>query len=266
MPRPIPMETEPVTMLLIGFPGDSALVDAERCVSRILAGFPGSSLLIYDKLDREDPGLEEYLQRRGIEKLPHLAVLKDDETLFSHSGDFDETELSMLLSRHQPDERGQEPLCPECTAAYRELRHSADSSYCLSFEPVATLVWGDEHPDGKLPAVSHRQECRQWVTNLQLARNHVWESGDVADGHREFWEQARILLPEWPGFSRLNLDGKQSGSYRACAGEKDEVFDMVVKQYNADIHYACTGAGFVVKGFTCRPGARRGSGDGDTRK
>ena len=57
MPRPIPMETEPVTMLLIGFPGDSALVDAERCVSRILAGFPGSSLLIYDKLDREDPGL-----------------------------------------------------------------------------------------------------------------------------------------------------------------------------------------------------------------
>ena len=41
---------------------------------------------------------------------------------------------------------------------------------------------------------------------------------------------------------------------------------MVVKQYNADIHYVCTGAGFVVKGFTCRPGARRGSGDGDTRK
>jgi len=249
------MISEPITLLLAGFRGSSQLAEAEKKVSSFLAGFPGASLLIYDKIDPNDPNLEEDLQRRGIDRLPHLIVMHNDEPVFGYGGSFDMTELSSVYSRYFPDDRSdivQPYLCPDCINLYRGLHHNSDSSYCLSFEPIASLVWSDEHPDGSLQAVSHNPECKSWMINLQLARNHVWECGEVANEHKIFWEQSRKLLPSWPGFSRLKLNGDQSKSYRACVEEKEQVFEMVATEYGAEINYYCTGTGFVVKGFSCR--------------
>lgn len=249
------MSSKPITMLLAGFHGSCELVEAEKKVSIFLAGFPGATLLIYDKINPDDPGLEEDLQSRGIDKLPYLIVVHNSEPVFGYGGNFDPAELSSAYSHNFPDERSdfvQHPLCPDCIKYYNELRYNAESSCCLSFEPIATLVWGDEHPDGSLHSASHSPECKNWMVNLQIARNHVWENGEIAEVHRGFWAQSQKMLPSWPGFSRLQLNDEHRESYRACVEEKEQVFEMVASEYGAEINYYCTGTGFVVKGFSCR--------------
>jgi hypothetical protein len=42
-------------------------------------------------------------------------------------------------------------------------------------------------------------------------------------------------------------------SFRSCVEEKDQIFEMLINEYNAEISYFCSGRGFVVKGFQCRP-------------
>lgn len=246
-------------MLLAGFRGSEELLEAERIVSNELSKFPGSILLIYDRIDPEDPNLQDELEQRGIDRLPHLVVLKDDEPVFSYNSynsTFSETALSSKLSDYFSFDQfvvAHEMACLECIAQYKELKQSPDATCYLSLEPIASLVWDDEHPRSLHDVVGHKRECKDWMTNLQIARNHLWEHGSIAYEHKAFWNQSITLLPNWPFFTRTVLNDSSLESFKSCVEEKKQIFEMLQTEYNAEIHYRCTGPGFVLKGYTCRP-------------
>ncbi|MFZ4858174.1 MAG: hypothetical protein ACOYL3_17435 [Desulfuromonadaceae bacterium] len=256
VPEPLRRD-EPMSMLLAGFAHSNDLKAAEVCVSKVLSGFPGSTLVIFDKISPDDPHLKFDLFKREINSLPHLTIMKNGEVEFGFSGPFDDESLELELSnRFLPEIRSAiapAHLCKKCISRYRWLRHNPDSTYMLGFDPIAALVWHDEHPDGKPEAVGHRQQCKDWMHNLMEARNYLWVHGEVAEAHKALWEEAQLLLPEWPGFKRLKLNDDEMESYQDCISERTDIFAMVAEKYNAEFSYRCTGVGFVRKGFVCHP-------------
>lgn len=124
-------------------------------------------------------------------------------------------------------------LCPECHEAYRALRLESTSSYSLNVMPLGTLVWPDEHPEGGMPLEREgpHKECRASLIRLANARTLLWRSGSVPEGSMEVWEEARRVLPDWPGFHRLTLSPEQMSSLDGCADELDDFLGAVTARF-----------------------------------
>jgi hypothetical protein len=142
-------------------------------------------------------------------------------------------------------------LCPECLARYGALRFDPTASFGLCSIPLCSLVWPDEHPGGAPVGDddgAHHQ-CRASVLRLAGARTHLWRSGSVPEDLRELWGAARRLLPDWPGFRRLSLDGGQMEALDACLEELAD-FMQAVQQHYPDV--TVTDEGGELRRFTAR--------------
>jgi hypothetical protein len=47
------------------------------------------------------------------------------------------------------------------------------------------------------------------AAHLILARCGYWESGEIPKDLQQLWEEARRLIPDWPGFQRMRLTQAQ---------------------------------------------------------
>jgi hypothetical protein len=93
-------------------------------------------------------------------------------------------------------------LCLECKESFARLRfdeHAEPQQQLLG--RVVTLFWPDEHAFRIC-----REGCLLLVKALLEARVHLWEEGEIPDGLRPIWEDARSQFPGWPGFCRLLFD------------------------------------------------------------
>ena len=124
-------------------------------------------------------------------------------------------------------------LCPECRARYGALRFDPTASYSLCGIPLCSLVWPDEHPGGAAVYDDDgtHQPCRASVLRLAGARTHLWRTGSVPEDLRPLWDEARRLLPAWPGFRRLSLDREQREALAACLGELAGFLEAVQQDY-----------------------------------
>ena len=105
--------------------------------------------------------------------------------------------------------------------------------------PLCSLVWPDEHPGGELISAAdgtHKQ-CQASVIRLARARTHLWRTGSVPEESRELWEDARRVLPEWPGFRRLALNPEQLKSLEGCAEELGDLMGAIRQRFPDDDYH-----------------------------
>ena len=73
----------------------------------------------------------------------------------------------------------------------------------------------------------HHQECNISMCRLMAARKQLWHSGGLDEFGRTVFGAAREVLPDWPGFRRLNLTADDRGALQCCEEEtNDSVEDM----------------------------------------
>ncbi len=120
-------------------------------------------------------------------------------------------------------------LCPECQAKYGALRFDPAADCHLNIMPLGSLSWSDEHPDGRVVSDSggSHEQCSASIIRLAWARTQLWRTGSVPAESRELWDEARRLLPEWPGFRRLSLDREQMKSLDGCAEEVGDIMGVI---------------------------------------
>lgn len=120
-------------------------------------------------------------------------------------------------------------LCAECKAKYETLRFDPASDCVMDLMPLGSLRWLDEHPEGGVvrdDGGEHKQ-CKISIIWLAYARTQLWRTGSVPVELRELWDEARQVLPEWPGFRRLSLDAEQMKSLDGTIEEQREVIGVV---------------------------------------
>jgi hypothetical protein len=123
-------------------------------------------------------------------------------------------------------------LCGECQAKYAALRFDPRATYVLNTIPLCSLMWTDEHPDRDF-AIWRHTSCRNSIIRLAAARTQLWRNGAVPEESRGLWEEARRLLPEWPGFDRLVLDVEQMQSLEACVAETEDFMSTAASYFPA---------------------------------
>ncbi|HYN90233.1 MAG TPA: hypothetical protein VER55_16980 [Ardenticatenaceae bacterium] len=106
-------------------------------------------------------------------------------------------------------------LAVEVLEQYRQLRYDPEAEYRGNNLPIATIYWTDEHPGGTLP-VDIDEESRGSILRLIAARTELWSTGEMPAHLQSVWEQAQVLLPEWPGFQRLSLSPAQQEAAEDC--------------------------------------------------
>lgn len=124
-------------------------------------------------------------------------------------------------------------LCDDCLAAYRALRLNPASTYTLNIMPFGSLSWSDEHPDGgeRLGRSGPHRTCTSSLVRLASVRTRMWRSEPIPPQSLALWEDARRVLPEWPGFHRLTLSPEQMTSLEACASELDDFMGAVAARF-----------------------------------
>jgi hypothetical protein len=124
-------------------------------------------------------------------------------------------------------------LCSDCQTRYQVLQFDPAAGYSLNIMPLCSLIWPDEHPDGEVVTdydASH-EECRGSVMRLAWARTQLWRTGSVPEESRELWEDARRVLPDWPGLWRLVLSPGQVASLDGCAEEVADFMGAVQQDF-----------------------------------
>lgn len=122
-------------------------------------------------------------------------------------------------------------LCPECLANYRVLRFSPSSTRSLCLMPLSCIVWSDEHPDGRPPRPSSHRECCESIMRLSNARKALWLIGTIPQELQLVWDDARMLIPDWPGFQRQTLGPEDRASLDACAQEFSDLVGAVTRDF-----------------------------------
>jgi len=105
-------------------------------------------------------------------------------------------------------------LCDLCLRQYRDLTYDPNCDPRPNAIPFGTVFWPDEHPfiNGRFgPLANHRNEetlqgpCYFTGAYLTAARYGIWTTSLVEPRFTEFWMHARQIIPDWPGFRRLDL-------------------------------------------------------------
>jgi hypothetical protein len=118
-------------------------------------------------------------------------------------------------------------LCRDCHAKYASLRYDPACIYSLNVMPLGSLIWPDEHPEKSFRNCC--TQCLDSIRRLSHVRNQLWRDNRIAAEYRDFWEQAQLTIPNWPGFKRLSLDREQVAALAACAKELDDFMQAAGK-------------------------------------
>lgn len=141
-------------------------------------------------------------------------------------------------------------LCASCTALFQALRFDADARCRSCLLPFGSIVWSDELPrDERREFLSHR-ECNHSLIRLFSARKQLWQTGHHSDWSQQVLSSAQQLLPDWPGFRRLNLSAEHQAALQACEEETEEIMDTMRKDAAVS---TLTDHGSGVVSFTAHP-------------
>ena len=103
-------------------------------------------------------------------------------------------------------------LCDACLKDYRNLTYDSALVFVPNAIPLGDIIWMDEHPfiDGTFgPYARHRgSNGGHCLGNAQLivaCRSRIWLDGRLEPAFQPYWANLKTVLPDWPGFQRLNL-------------------------------------------------------------
>ena len=116
-------------------------------------------------------------------------------------------------------------LCPECAAQFQALRFDPKAVVHSVLMPYGSIVWDDELPPMDQRQFLHHKECNFSMIRLMGLRKQLWLSGRKTEPDQEVWQQARALIPNWPGFQRLTLNRQEWESLQFCLEETEELMD-----------------------------------------
>lgn len=130
-------------------------------------------------------------------------------------------------------------LCPETACAYAQLTFDPQSNCQYILAPYQTMTWWDEHPAGETFTNCPHLGCYFAVRQLLIARQQIWDHGGVEEDLADFWADALALIPEWPGFQRLDLTDaarEYIEDYRADGIEyfKQVMSDKEIRLFHVD--------------------------------
>ena len=112
---------------------------------------------------------------------------------------------------------------------YRALRYDASAEPRCCQIPLGTIYWPDEHPGGKLSLAGLDHQSRDSILRLSAARLALWQSGAIPRDLQVLWEEARAVMPEWPGFRRLELSEQARRVAVECERSALEWFDALAE-------------------------------------
>ncbi len=101
-----------------------------------------------------------------------------------------------------------------CLHQYRTLVYDSTCKPIENAIPFGTIFWPDEHPfiNGRFgPLANHRNDedyrgpCYYTGADLTAARYGIWLTTLVEPQFKAFWATAQNMIPDWPGFKRLDL-------------------------------------------------------------
>jgi hypothetical protein len=94
------------------------------------------------------------------------------------------------------------------------------------------------------------EPCLSSLIRLFTVRRRLWETGRVSAEMEPFWEEARVILPDWPGFKRLTLSVKERADLRDCNEETEEIVGSFRRE--SKIFALTDGGGGVIR-FEAHP-------------
>jgi len=115
---------------------------------------------------------------------------------------------------------------------YRKLKHKPDARREWSIIPLEAPIWEDEHPGSKcmLPS-SMDEQSRISVMNLVEARTQLWLVGQVPNEFQQLWDDAKRVLPQWPGFQRLSIPDEEKEKIKSLRAGFDAVEAELVAEF-----------------------------------
>lgn len=117
-------------------------------------------------------------------------------------------------------------ICDELKAKMRGLRFDENAEYHACLLPLGSISWPDEYPDGR-PFIRCHEECRESLLRLAAARAAYWDTEQIPPEYDHLWEEAREVIPDWPGFKRLYLSEKQRQAVDQCEQQALEFFEAM---------------------------------------
>ena len=93
--------------------------------------------------------------------------------------------------------------------------------------PLGSIFWTDELPDHRLIFTSFAPgNDQEFVAKVFALRMRLWTDGRISEGDLEFWENARILFPNWPLFKRLELGKPEREALESIDREIDDFIEL----------------------------------------
>ena len=114
-------------------------------------------------------------------------------------------------------------LCAHCAAQFQALCFDPQAAIHSVLMPYGSIVWDDELPPREEREFLHHRECNLSMIRLIGMRKQLWLSGSKAEPEHPVWQQARALIPNWPGFKRLTLNRKEWEALKFCQEETDDL-------------------------------------------
>lgn len=123
-------------------------------------------------------------------------------------------------------------ICDELLVRLRSLHAEPNAEPRPCILPLASISWTDEWPDA-VPHVKCHNDCNEFLLRLAAARSEFWRSGEIPPEYQAFWDQARELIPNWPGFQRMRITQEQQKVVEKCESEVEEFFKALSEEMDS---------------------------------
>jgi hypothetical protein len=141
-------------------------------------------------------------------------------------------------------------LCAECAAGFQALRFDPKAIMHSILMPYGSIVWDDELPPMRQRQFLNHRECNFSIIRLISLRKQLWLSGSRIEPNDEVWQQARALIPDWPGFRRLSLKREEWEALQFC---EEETADLMNDFRQSSKIFSVTDEGGGAASFTAYP-------------
>ena len=84
------------------------------------------------------------------------------------------------------------------------------------------------------------------ILQLLAARAQLWRTGAIPEELQAIWDEAKALLPDWPGFRRLSLTEEQARADLAGQSASDQIWE-VFQEDEDEVSEEEDGTGWVQK-------------------
>jgi len=152
-------------------------------------------------------------------------------------------------------------LCKECLKSYQDLHFNEKALLRENTIPLATIFWDDEHPQGLPIPICKNKKCFESISFLIAARSEYWEHGEISLKYATVWDAAKILIPEWAGFRRLNLSAEERVRIQACLQDALDWFTALEQVSNGNVEIRESESGIIEYSATIDLKAEKEKGD-----